>query len=458
MNTHVVIFGGSGQLATQRLVPALAESEIFSEAQVIALGRTKLTNEQYYERLSKPETISDDTWEAFKRRVQYIQADHEAGYADLADRLPIGDRLLYLSIPPQATKDVIEALTVAHIHEPMDGISKLILEKPFGLDSHSATELQQVIEKHFSPDQVYPIDHYLAKETVSNILAFRFGNALFEPIWTSEFIREVQITVAETDGIEERLSTYAGLGATCDVLQNHTLQLLSLLCMEEPTDWSAEATSHSKTQFLKDVYARADLTVLAQYTMDEATREGLHGSETYAATVLYADTPRWRGVPFSIRTGKKLAAHVTDVTVHFRPCASALFGISGHANSLTFRIQPDESIFMSLAVQKPATDATLAVARMTFCYHDSFHHALTRPYVRVLEAVCAGDRSVAVAPSVIQEAWRIVAQMQLGDQQMHSYEPRTWGPEAADHLMDIHHSHWTVTEGDVCNGITMIKQ
>jgi glucose-6-phosphate 1-dehydrogenase len=460
MSVTVVIFGGSGQLATHRLVPALMESPVYAGADIIGVGRSHLSNEEYRARLTKSKALSDEEWITALQRITYVSADDRGpeGYTKLASQLGLGDRILYLSLPPRAVPEVLAAIVKADIHKPMDGVAKLVLEKPFGLDAATAQSLQDQVSQYFEADKVYAIDHYLAKETVSNILAFRFGNALFEPLWNSEYIREVQITVAETSGVEERIASYAGVGAARDLLQNHGMQLLALLAMEEPTDWSSEALGHAKAELLSHAYARADLTVLGRYEMDEALIDKLEHVETYAATVVHVDTERWRGVPFAMRTGKKLATNVTDVTVHFRPCASALFGISGHANSLTFRIQPDESIFLSLAVQEPGMPAELAMARMTFCYHDSFRKGPADAYFKILEAICKGDRTVAVAPQVIAESWRIIGEMDLASQAVHPYTSGSWGPTQADELLQANHSSWTVTEGDVCNGVTLMEE
>ncbi len=460
MSATVIIFGGSGHLATSRLVPGLASSELLCHSEVIAVGRTALTTEEYHAKLTKPAKLADETWQHFLTHVRYFQADHasEQAYFELAKQLGEGDRILYMSVPPTTTRAMLGAIVDANIQQSQNGCVRIILEKPFGIDVLSAAELQAFLEYHLPPENIYPIDHFLAKETVNNVMAFRFGNAIFAPLWSNEFIREVQVTVAEQPGVEDRVATYADLGAARDLLQNHVMQVVALLAMEEPYDWSPAALAESKRAVLRQTYASPERTVLGQYRGEDRLAEKLGKTETYAASILHIQNDRWSNVPFAVRTGKRMPSSVADITIHFHQRKSALFGEESHANSLTFRIQPDESIFLSLGVKEPMKDAELAAVRMTFCYAGFFHNHLTDAYIGVLESVARGDRSIVVTPDVIAESWRIIDEMHTPDLEVHSYEQGSWGPAAADELMQRAGSEWTVTEGDVCNGVTLMKE
>lgn len=446
----VVLFGATGHLATTRLFPALLNSERFRDAAVIGVGRSDYTTDSFRQ-LLREKGITD---EGFLERLQYAQASPEEGYGAVRNLAGNGDRLLYCSVPPEATEGILDAIAKAELNKTEDGSVKIVIEKPFGTDRTSSQTLLKRLAELFPEQNIYPLDHYIAKETVENLLAFRFGNALFEPLWSAEYIREIQITIAEAEGVEGRVTSYKGIGAVKDLLQNHALQLLALLLMDEPEVCKPQPLAKAKEALLQNLEASSLQTVLGQYQADPEIAEALGTTETYVATVFHLNTERWRTVPIVVRTGKKLATTVTDITLHFRPGASSLFGTKGHANYLTFRIQPDESIFLSLAVKEPGEQFVLRTARMTFCYHDAFKRNLRDAYQRALEEILVGDRSVAVSAGFIDQAWRIIESMHTQSLPVHRYQPEGWGPAEADRLLSG--GEWTVTTGDVCNGVTMM--
>jgi glucose-6-phosphate 1-dehydrogenase len=447
----LVLLGATGHLATRRLMPALACC-VPANLKVLAVSRKASTTDEYRARLQRPERVNEGDWNALLRQMHYIQADpeHEQGYTKVIAQLQGELVVFYFALPPQAVPAALEALHQAGAFTNESQTVRLVFEKPFGSDAASAQALRDLITKLSPRAEVYPVDHYLAKETVENILAFRFGNALFEPLWNRDFIREIQVTVAEADGVEERLASYKQVGAVGDLLQNHVLQLVALLTMDEPETYDHEAVAAAKQAVLKQLKATDTDTVLGQYRSAEYD---LGTAETYVATALRVASDRWRGVPIVVRTGKKMAMDATDVTVHFRPAASSTFGAAGHANHLTFRLQPDESIFLTMAVKRPGEGMDLTVARMTFCYHDSFRGELGDAYTRILSAVLHGDKSVAVPLDHICEAWRVIGQLGVTHLPVMRYEPGSWGPGEADSL--VPDGGWTVTQGDVCNGVTL---
>jgi glucose-6-phosphate 1-dehydrogenase len=312
-------------------------------------------------------------------------------------------------------------------------------------------ELMQLLQRYHVPDDaVYALDHYLAKETVENLLTFRFGNALFRSIWSGEYIQEIQVTVAEETTVADRQNSYREIGVVRDMVQSHILQLIALVTMNEAAAWSPEAMATTKRERIASLRVDQKKVVLGQYR-----DAGVGTTPTYVATSLSIDDPSWKGVPILVRTGKALPQTVTDVTVRFKSGASSLLGSRLHGTQLTFRIQPDESIFMTMVVKQPGTTHELAHARMTFCYHDAFREVHPDTYVRVLDSVLCGKRTSCVDFATINALWDVVAALPIEGEPT-IYEPGSWGPPEAAELVAHYKTDWTITTGDVCNGVTLM--
>lgn len=453
----IVIIGGTGSLARLKLLPALydlqAEGLMPSGGQIVAMARHGTSNESYREmaqeavRRNARNAYDESTWQALAQRLSFITLD-ENGYANLHETLEEPERLVYLAIPPSAFGDTVRALSAEDLIEG----TRLLIEKPFGRDLESALALDGELHEVLAEEQVYRIDHYLGKETVQNILVFRFGNSLFERVWNRDAIDHIEITVAESDSIDGRGSFYEEVGAMRDIVQNHLLQLLSLLTMEPPSSFDAEAIRDEKAKLLRAIKPlEPENVVRGQYTRggtgdegDIAYREeeGVSAEsdiETFVAARVEIENWRWAGVPIYLRTGKRLPRKTTEIEIAFKDVPRLYFeGAAIQAlqpNALTLSIQPHEEINLSFVAKVPSADFRVKPVTMTFSYESSFSAEAAEAYQRLIHDAMAGDQTLFVRADSVERAWRIVQPALDSPSPLHFYVAGTWGPPAADALV-----------------------
>ena len=453
----IVIIGATGDLSKRKLLPALYNLQLAGllpeHAQIIGCARPVLTNADFRQLAADAvgefsRTPPDEAnWSSFARRLVYCSGSAE-GLAGVRARCTQAERLVYLAIPPSAFEETVRELGKAGLASG----TRLIIEKPFGHDLASARKLAGSVHAVFDEKQVYRIDHYLGKETVQNILVFRFGNALFERLWNRDSIDHVQFTVAESIGIEGRGSFYEETGALRDILQNHVFQVLSLLTMEPPRSLDAEAIRDEKARLFESMRElRPQDVVRGQYTgtlldghATAAYREepGVapdSQTETYGAIRLLIDNWRWAGVPFYLRTGKRLPRRSTEVTVVFREAPVQLFagtGVEGlKPNLLNLCVQPDEQITLQFLAKVPGPEIRVKAVDMSFSFADSFATKPAEAYERLIHDAMDGDHTLFARSDSVERAWCIVDPVLDDLRPVEFYHAGTWGPRAADDLI-----------------------
>jgi glucose-6-phosphate 1-dehydrogenase len=485
-----VLFGATGDLAHRKVFPALYQlwrtGLVSRELAVVAVGRRPYTDDAF--RAEVRATLDDharirpvdaEAWESFAARIAYHRGDFgdPATYDTLGARLDAldagrgtrGNRLFYLATQPSAFAEIVAQLgRVGLDHEGHDGSwCRIVIEKPFGRDRASAARLNRAVGRVFREQQVYRIDHYLGKETVRNLLVFRFGNGIFEPIWNRRYVDHVQITVAESLGVEERGSYYEEAGAARDVLQNHLLQLLSLVAMEPPTTFEAEALRDEKVKVLGAVtplageQVRRDV-VRGQYGPGRVDGQPVRGyrdepevdpaseTETFVAARLTIDDWRWSGVPFYLRTGKRLPRRATEIAIQFKAVPHRLFRDSGtdpEPNLLTMRIQPDEGIMLRFGAKVPGLGIDVRSVTMDFAYESSFADDSPDAYETLILDALLGDASLFTRADEVEAAWGIVdpiieAWARQPEPAFPDYGAGSWGPAAADELLAREGRRW----------------
>jgi len=479
---NVVIFGASGDLTKRKLLPALynlsREHLLPTGFSIVGYSRSEMTNDEFRDVMKSameefgeiPKPIDDEAWRNFAEGLTYIsgqvgKADH---YRRLAETLEQndrqrgtgGNRLFYLAVPPSSILDIVQNLQEARLTQS-NGWTRIIIEKPFGHDLASAQILNRELKKAFREEQIYRIDHYLGKETVQNLLVFRFANGIFEPIWNRRYVEHVQITAAETVGVENRASYYEEAGALRDMVQNHMLQLLAHTAMEPPVAFDAESVRAEKTKVLRairhiETHEVDEVALRGQYGPGWINGEKVPGyreepgvdphstTETYVAVKFLIDNWRWAGVPFYIRAGKRLPKRVTEVAIQFKQAPLQLFRDTPTdqitPNLLVVRIQPDEGISLKFNAKLPGPAMHLRPVNMDFRYATSFGVASASAYERLLLDCMLGDPTLFARDDAVEASWALVDPILEGwktspPQNFPNYEAGTWGPTAADHLI-----------------------
>lgn len=477
----VVIFGASGDLTTRKLMPALfslaCEGLLPEQFAVVGVARTEMDDDSFRQKVKegiekfsrlKPDECS--AWPQFAEGLHYHQAayDDPASYLSLGKLLTRIDKkagagcncLFYLSTPPLLYPVIVEQLgKVGLAQQTDDSWRRIIIEKPFGYDLPSAVELNRQVHEVFEESQVYRIDHYLGKETVQNLLVFRFANAIFEPLWNRNYIDHVQIMVSEDVGLGSRAGYYDTAGVMRDMVQNHLLQLFTLTAMEPPAEFNAISLRDEKVKVLKAVRPIkpeevADYTIRAQYRSYRDEKGVTPGTETatYTAIKLFIDNWRWRNVPFYLRSGKALADKLTEVSVQFRHVPHLMFPLAPGdqlpPNTLSLCLQPNEGIQLSFETKIPGAGMRTRSVDMTFLYEQDFgKNTLPDAYERLILDALQGDASLFTRGDEIELAWRIVDPILQGWQSKHApsiifYESGTWGPSKAEEFIKADGRQW----------------
>lgn len=474
----LVIFGITGDLARKKLMPAvydLANRGLLPPGfALVGFGRRGWTDEEFAENVREAVQASartpfrEDVWQQLARGIRFVQGtfDDPAGYERLRDALDalerdrgtLGNAAFYLSIPPKDFPQVTEHLSASGLAEQRDGRwRRVVIEKPFGSDLTTARELNAVVERVFPADAVFRIDHYLGKETVQNLLALRFANMLFEPIWNANYVDHVQITMAEDIGVSGRAGYYDGIGAARDVIQNHLLQLLALTAMEEPVSFEADHLRAEKEKVLSAVRLPKDLataTARGQYASGWQGGERVIGfleedgmnpdsvTETYAAIKLDIGTRRWAGAPFYLRAGKRLGRRVTEIAVVFKRAPHQLFAESQTSqlgqNALVIRVQPDEGVTIRFGSKVPGAGMQVRDVTMDFGYGHAFTEESPEAYERLILDVLLGDPPLFPRHEEVELSWMIldpVEEFWASGGRLEQYTPGTWGPASADALL-----------------------
>jgi glucose-6-phosphate 1-dehydrogenase len=475
----VVIFGALGDLATRKIVPALFRLAgagcLSSRFKVLGVAREQIDDEEYRERMraysKEVGEISDAGWRAFAGCLHYLQGDlHDVEtYRRIARRLEqmtlqegaSENRMFYLSTPPSVAPSIIHGLGIIKLSSEEKGWSRVVVEKPFGRDLESARELNDLIADVFDEKQIYRIDHYLGKETVQNIIFFRFSNSMFEPIWNRNYVDYVEITAAEKGGVGTRGGYYEEAGALRDMVANHLLQLLTLTAMAPPVEFDADAVRDEKVRVLRSIHPMtpeeaALRAVRGQYGPGEidgrlvpayrdengVAKDSI--TETYAAVEFRVENWRWSDVPFYLRTGKRLARDVTEIVVHFKRTPQALFARAPEdriePNVIVIRIQPDEGIIVTFGAKRPGAEMATATVHMDFCYRTAFGARLPSAYETLLLDVMQGDATLFVRRDEVEAQWALITPLldawaRQTPPKFPNYAAGSEGPREADEML-----------------------
>ena len=478
----LVIFGATGDLTMRKLVPAIyniaADGELPPAVSIIGFARRPKSDDEFRKDMEQAvrkfsrQTVRDELWNGFARSIFYHPSEFgdEEGYKRLAERLDQldkehgtrGNRLFYFACSPDQFEPILKNLKKAGLSKAREGSwARVIVEKPFGTDLKSAQHLNQIVLDAFSEDQIYRIDHFLGKETAQNILVLRFANAIFEPLWNTRYIDHVQITAAETLGVEGRAGYYEGAGALRDMVQNHLLQLLCLVAMEPPTDLDADSIRDEKVKVVRSLrhFAENDIAnfvVRGQYAAgaiggkpvpayrEEKNVNPKSQTETFVALRLLIDNWRWADVPIYVRVGKRLPKSGTEISVHFKKAPSVLFNKESQAfdqNVLVIRIQPDEGISLRMQAKMPGTSFRIEPVKMDFHYGTSFGKASPEAYERLLLNAMSGDATLFARRDEVEQAWAFIDTIEHAwaakenAPGLFTYPAGSWGPDEADDLL-----------------------
>jgi glucose-6-phosphate 1-dehydrogenase len=476
----LVIFGASGDLTRRKLFPALyslAYRRLLPEQfAVVGVARSEMSDDEFRGRMEEAvrefgrDEFRQDVWDSLAEGIRYVATEFASDEGEdhvgacltrLDDERGLrGNRVYYLAVPPDAFEVLVRQLGERRSAE---GWTRLIVEKPFGRDLESARALNAMLQEHFREEEIFRIDHYLGKETVQNVLALRFANGIFEPIWNRQFIDHVQITVAESVGIERRAGFYEQSGAIRDIFQNHLLQLIAVTAMEPPIDFTAESVRNEKVKVLKAMHTPGPKHVVrGQYARgfvegeevpayrDEEGVDPNSMTETYVAAKLYIDNWRWADTPFYIRTGKRLPRRETTVAIQFQraphPPFAEIAGEGMRPNVLVVHIQPNEGVSLEIGAKVPGHGMQIRTVHMDFLYGGTFRTGLPEAYERLILDCLLGDATLFTRSDEIEEQWglvdAIVAAWRRDRPVFPNYAAGTWGPKDANDLLDRDGRGW----------------
>jgi len=468
----VVIFGATGDLTKRKLMPALCRllgQGCIESVRILGIGRNPMSEDEFQGMVrealkssKKIEHLDEEQWRKFSERLHYMAGELDDGntYNQISARLEelakegaSKNRLFYLATPPSLFSMIVKQLGESGLANEDEQWSRIVIEKPFGHDLESAKALNAEILQVFKESQVYRIDHYLGKETVQNILVFRFGNSMFEPIWNRNYVDYVEITAAESVGVGSRAGYYEEAGALRDMVANHLLQLLTLTAMEPPVVFDADNVREEKVQVLRSTRSLkpeqvAERTVRAQYEAYKEEKGVKPGSqtETYAAVEFQISNWRWSGVPFYVRTGKNLGRQLTEIAVHLKRTPQALFARTPDdeidPNVIALRLQPNEGITVNFGAKRPGFEMQTATVHMDFCYASGFGVESPDAYEMLLLDVMQGEATLFIRSDEVEAQWRLITPILETPPKLTTYEAGSDGPREADEMLARNGHRW----------------
>lgn len=488
-NQALVIFGASGDLTYRKLIPAVfdlhRQDSLPKKFAVLGVSRSPFTDDTFRDKMkdgirkfATAKDIPDDELDVFCKKLHYlsINTDDAKDYSKLAERLKTldkeegvsGNYIFYLSTPPDMYPLIPEFLAGQGLNKEENGFRRIIIEKPFGTSLKSAIELNASLREDYDEDQIYRIDHYLGKETVQNMLVTRFANGIYEPLWNRNYIHHVEITAAESIGVENRGSYYDHSGALRDMVQNHLLQLVALVAMEPPMAIDSESIRNEKLKVFQAIRPLSSEDLFKNVLRGQYTAANIKGkyakgyreekdvasdsrTETYIAMKLFIDNWRWGDVPFYIRTGKRLPTRVSEVVIHFKPAPQKLFpdttDLSNDDNQLVIRIQPDEGILLKTKMKVPGSGYQVKTVNMDFHYSQLQDTYLPEAYERLLLDCMTGDSTLYIRGDALEATWKFVQPLldfwdKNPDAPLHGYPAGSWGPDCADDLIEDKNMTW----------------